>query len=101
MGLGFEGTQREVEEALWRQFNEPTRVVDGGFFSNNTVTYEEFINKQTNPPFRKEGRLFLEVLRPYIERIQQMKEMPLDELDDLLESWIRPSKLQRSDSPTF
>jgi hypothetical protein len=99
MGLGIQGTQREVEEAMLGQFNEPTRVVDGGSLSNNTVSYEEFRDKQTNPPVRKEGRLLLEVLRLHTDRIEQMKNTPLDELDDLLESWGHRCKRQRPDSP--
>jgi len=101
MGLGLQGTQRDVEEALLRKLNEPTRVVDGGSLSRITMTYEEFINKQTKPPSRNEGRLFLEVLRPDTERIQQMAETPLDELDDLLESWCHSYKRYRPDSPTL
>jgi hypothetical protein len=99
MGLGLQGTQRKVEEAMLEQFNEPTRVVDGGSLSNNTVTYEEFRDKRTSRWVRQEGRLALEVLRLHTARIEQMKDTPIEKLDDLLESWGHRCKRQRPDSP--
>ncbi len=101
-GLGFQGsTKSEVEESLFRQYNEPSRMNIKGFLSSHTISYEEFIDKQTNLPFPKEGRLFLEVLRPHTARLQQMAETPIDELATLLESWGHPCKRHRSESPSI
>ena len=102
MGLGFKGnTKSEVQRALRRQFNEPSEVNTTGLLRTHTVTYSEFIKIQTNPPFRKDGRLVLEVLRPNWARIAQLADTALDELDVLIEEWERPLKRQYSGSPSI
>jgi hypothetical protein len=100
MGLGFQGsTKSEVEESLFRQYNEPSCIK--GSLSRHTISYEEFIHKQTNPPFPNEERLVLEVLRLQTARIEQMANTPIEELADLLENWGHPLKRHRPESPTI
>jgi hypothetical protein len=93
MGLGFQGsTKSEVEESLFRQYNESPHANIKGPLRHHTVTKEEFIDKQTKPPFPHEGRLVLEVLRLQIARIEQMANTPIEEIAELLESWSNLSK---------
>lgn len=102
MGLGFQGnTKQEVEEALWKQLNEPSLVQPEGPFRKITISYSTFIENQMNPPFPKDGRLFLKVLRPLTDRIQQLAETPIEQLPELLEEWGRPRKKACPDSPSI
>ena len=102
MGLGVQGnTKQEVEEELFRQFNEPSHVITESVFKNSTMNNKTFLETQTNPRFPKEGRLHLKERRPLIDRIQQLAETPIEQLSELLEEWGRPRKKPCPDSPSI
>lgn len=84
LGLPPEGsTQEAVEQMMLQSYNQPPLQEGRNILAKHTDTWDEFQATQTIPPFRKQGRLYLRVVRPNVEKIAQLAEATLDNVGEV------------------
>lgn len=82
MGLPSEGSTKEkVERMMHKAYNTPHLLEEKNSLSSHTLSFEEFMASTENPPFPKEGKLYLEIIiRPDIEKIQKLADASLKDV---------------------
>lgn len=81
LGLGLPpggSTREQVEQMMLKTFNQAPLLEEKNILAKHTLTWEQFQAVTESPPYRKEGKLFLEIVRPNIERITKLGKESLD-----------------------